>query len=374
MKNFSKNLEDAVTGNTKQYASLNLLKNPFLPNVNISDAQELFVGRPEELNEVTRSIGDLATGQLPTVTILGGKGIGKTHFLFYVYEELKKIQKKTPFGNVRLIKNLGDFIAFRNEYFHSDNKAKPFYLLIDESENLWEDNQARTDLLTIIGKSGVKIIWAWNKFSWNSSLKKTTTLPKTKIINLNKLSCEDVFRILRKRILKALIVKNAHPITDEALNLLSEVGNGVPYTAIYTAEKCLHFALNNNKNSINVDVVREFFENYKINVSQEISPEFEVKLSNLTRAEIKVLREIYTYTTSYARKGITTTGLAHKLAITTASASVHLTNLSKKKNILDREVTKGKREVYYRIKAEYLIWIERFLQSNQGQQTFTTDF
>ena len=62
-------------------------ENPFLLLENkITDT---FVNREKEIDQFIRILSDLLEGRIPHIPILGNHGIGKTHFLKYMFELVK---------------------------------------------------------------------------------------------------------------------------------------------------------------------------------------------------------------------------------------------------------------------------------------------
>jgi len=312
------------------------------------------VERNKELDEAIRYIVDMINGELSSLTILGFKGIGKTHFILNLHIILKNIFSREPdlFKKFDLVflTTLFEFSEFYKSYF-SEIKKKDTFLIIDDGDQIWQ--KYPYELKELYDKKNVVILSTWNSSRWNSLKKKSIALPRSKTMILKKISPKGCINIMKSRLQKNIIDKKRWPFTFDAIELLAELCDGNPYTLMNTADKCLNYALEKKLDIIDRHSV--------IATSTDIglfSRNVRKKLFDLTRSQLTVLKQIWEMTTSYKR-GITASEIAKELGITRSAVVQHLRNLGKKQIL---HVSRVKKEVLYSINPDILEYVEKFIQ------------
>ncbi len=344
------NVKDAlrkIGGDESQYRKLNFSRNPFLYHITEDSLPET-VNRISERNEITRNIGDMLQGGISSITILGTKGIGKSQLLFYFFRELKEIE--TELGmEVALVKSPAEFEDFSNKI--TTGLPKKIMVFIDNAEKIWD--KYKFGFIDLYSRDSIKIIAAWNQFSWNI-LKKSrlSQLPKTKTIKLGRMDSEHLKEIVVNRISSNRIDNDNSPFSAEAIEKLADSAEGVPYTLLRNAEKCLHKALDENKSSVDLDIV-----NFVVAARPN--------KVDLTKRQFEILEELWKMSSSYKR-AVTMKELSESLNISRPAAFMQLQNLIEKK-VVEKRTEKGI-NMYY-IDPSILDKIETILEQSASKES-----
>jgi DNA-binding MarR family transcriptional regulator len=337
-----------------EYKNLNLTSNPFLPiSINDKDIPEL-IGRESQMDVLVRYTADMLHDRLESVAILGTKGIGKTHILLYLFRDAREFLMKSGY-RVYLIRNPTDF----KEFFDSEPTVPDKkFLFIDDCEQIWF---RYFDAVRIVfEKSNIKVIATWNQASWNSIKRGTSHIPpKSATVVLEKLDEKACARIIQSRLQKHILDKNkSMPFTDEAITTIASLSNGIPYTVISLADKCVHEAIETKTYSVNSAISDKIAAETGV-ASREIS----AKLLDLTMTQRTVLRALWHETNSF-RRSLTSQEVANLLSLTRTGALLHLKKLETL-NILGRQKAASGREVHYYIKPHYLEAVEKYLEETE---------
>ena len=285
---------------------------------------------------------------MPLLVLSGSKGIGKTHFLNYFYKQLKNIEKEL--GHEVRILETDNFKDFFSKVFIGEI-TKPQLVLIDDTEKIWE--KYKQDFVQLIDSNhNVKFICVWNQSKW-AQIKNDSFYSSLKpvCIKMEKLTNEHLIKIVMIRI-TPLLTSSKNPFSEESLNILANLAEGVPYSMVYFSEKLLHYALDKNKKDIDKDTTTSFIET--LNLKQ-------FGFTSLTRSHWRVLKSLMTITNS-KKRGATSSEVADEMSITRPAVIVHLREL-KNQNIIEENVEDKKK--YYYIKPMILGQIELYLSEGE---------
>lgn len=338
LKQFKKNLKD-----TGRYWRYGLKGFPFSTDIDVDQT----IGRDNELGKISILISDMVQGAIPSITILGYKGVGKSHFLKALFNILEKMYKSNVLEyRPILITNYEEF-----EKYHAfavlNEEDKKFMLLIDDTGTVW--NRSNDKLMSLYNNRNIKIISVWHHASWGNAKKHhESPTPRTQTEILDRLTDNDIYRILEFRIKKQMTSHLSKPFTNEALKIISENSNGVPYTALVLAGKCLFLALENNKlKHIDEEVVRECLSK----MGMELKDSDRTKIEDLTIKQKIILKKILELSTSGNRE-LSATDISKNIQyIQRAGIAKHLRMLEKA-GILDSKKIGVKR--LYQIKPKYM--------------------
>ena len=330
-----------------EFEELGLSRNPFIPFIP-QEIMGTFVNREEEKNLIIRYLPELVQGFMPLLILSGSKGIGKTHFLNYFHKQLKSIEDDLG-HEVRYLEN-DDF----KEFFTKVNIGeitKPQLVLIDDTEKVWEEYKQEFVHL-IDSNNNIKFICVWNHAKW-SQIKNDSFYSSLKpaCIKMEKLSTDHLIKIVMIRIMP-LLINSKNPFSEESLEILANLADGVPYSMVYFSEKLLHYALNNDKKEIDKKTTQEFIETLKLK---------QLGFTSLTHSHWRILKALMTITHS-KKRGATSSEIAEEMDISRPAVIAHLKEL-KNKNIVEYN-TEGKKKYHY-IKPVILGQIELYLSEEE---------
>jgi DNA-binding CsgD family transcriptional regulator len=327
-----------------EFVKLGLSRNPFIPFIP-KDITGTFVNRQRELEMLSRYLPELLKGFMPLLILSGTKGIGKTHFLNYIFNQLKEIESEIEHKVISL--DVDKFEEFFNRVKTGDIKEHHL-VLIDDTEKVWE--RYKENFAELVDSfNQIKLICVWTNSKWAKSKSDSFySSLKPVCIKISRLTDEHLIKIMNMRIEDALITNKSSPFTIDSLNYLAKVSDGVPYTAVYFCERMLHHLLNNNLSIANEQVTREFIKNAKLR---------KFDISKFTPSQISVLRILLEITNS-EKRGATSTEIAEELGVQRPTAIEHLRNLSK--NHVVEANTLDKKRLYY-IKPALMGQIEEIL-------------
>lgn len=326
-----------------EFKELGLSRNPFIPFIP-QEIMGTFVNREEEKKLIVRYLPELVQGFMPLLVLSGSKGIGKTHFLNYFYKQLKVIEKELG-HEVKYLENDSFKDFFTKVIIGEITKSQ--LVLIDDTEKIWE--KYKQEFVQLIDSNhNVKFICVWNQSKW-AQIKNDSFYSSLKpaCIKMEKLTNEHLISMVLIRI-TPLLTGSKNPFSEESLNILASLAEGVPYSMVYFAEKLLHYALDNDKKEIDKDTTLAFIDSLKLK---------QIGFASLTRSQWKVLKSLMTLTNSNKR-GATSSEVAEDMGITRPAAIMHLREL-KNQNMIEENVENKKK--YHYIKPLILGQIELFL-------------
>lgn len=331
-----------------EFGELGLSRNPFIPFIP-QEIMGTFVNREEEKKLLIRYLPELIQGFMSLLVLSGSKGIGKTHFLNYFYKQLKEIEKELG-HEVKFLEN-DSFKDFFNKVSIGEI-SKPQLILMDDTEKIWERHKQEFVQL-IDSNKNVKFICVWNQVKW-AQIKNDSFYSSLKpaCIKMEKLTKEHLIKIVLIRVAPLLNKSRNNPFSEESLEMLSNLADGVPYSMVYFSEKLLHYALDNNKKEIDGIITNQFIESLKLK---------QFGFTSLTRAHWRVLKALMTITHS-KKRGATSSEIAEELGITRPAAVMHLREL-KNQNMVE-ENTEDKKKYYY-IKPMVLGQVELYLSEGE---------
>ncbi|MBI5046342.1 hypothetical protein HZC07_01275 [Candidatus Micrarchaeota archaeon] len=284
------------------YAQYNLKKNPFYhierdtPD-NIQKNLPRLIGRDQQIADIGRYFADLISEQIGSITILGSGGIGKTHFLLYLFFQIKEAMKISSELDkkfeIKLLMGADEFDGFLGGYSPT---RKKLLLFIDEADQCWQRHP--NQLRKLYEQPDTLVIGTWKKSNWDSAKKSTLGAPKSKCFMLTKLTNTDCEEILRDRLFSQLIDKNKSlPFDELAISKLAENCEGIPYSLLSDAERVLQEGISNQKKIIDVSVVETILATKHRDIREVVGTE--ELLSNALR---RTLLSVYDYTNSWRRK------------------------------------------------------------------------
>jgi len=327
-----------------EFSELGFKKNPFLPYIpKDNEAIKFFINRSDEIGLLIRYLPELINGFIPILVLNGSKGIGKTHFLVYIYNELKYIEEDIG-HEIRMI-NKDNFKEFYDQY-KVGKITKKQLLLTDDTERIWE--KFKEEFVEMIDSNNqIKFISAWKSSAWNQ-IKQDNFYSSLKpsCIKIRKLSKIHLIKIVSERI-KDCLIDNQNPFEGESLNIMAKFSEGVPYSMVYFCEQLLHFSLNKNKKKIDSEITNKFIN--ELNLKK-------FDMTSLSPSQLKVLRILLNINNSKNR-GSTSSEVAEELEIGRTGALSHLKDLVRKR-ILDEKLENKKR--FYYISPSHIEKIESY--------------
>jgi len=331
-----------------EFRELGLSRNPFIPFIP-KEIRSTFVNRENEKKLLVRYLPELVQGFIPLLIIGGSKGIGKTHFFNYIYDELKEIEKDLGHEVICLdIDNIKDF----SNKIKIGEITKPQLVFIDDTEKVWDKYKQEFVELIESHQHITKFICVWNQSKW-SQIKNDNFYASLKpvCIKIEKLSKEHLIKIIKMRINQFIIGKN-QPFTEDSLEVLADYADGIPYSMVYFSEKLLHFALDKNVKVIDKLLTEEFIKTLQ-------SKKF--NFTSITPSQWRVLRALMTITHS-KKRGATSSEIADEMTITRPAAIMHLREL-KFKNMIEEKIEEKRK--YYYIRPMILGQVELYLSEGE---------
>jgi Cdc6-like AAA superfamily ATPase len=330
-----------------EFKELGLSRNPFIPFIP-NEIMGTFVNREEEKKLLIRYLPELINGFMPLLVLSGSKGIGKTHFLNYIYKELKEIESELG-HEVRCLESesFKEFVAGVT----IGQINKPQLVLIDDTEKVWEKyKQEFTQIIE--ANHNVKFICVWNQSKWGQ-IKNDNFYSALKpvCIKMEKLTKEHLIKIIMIRMTPLLTGAN-YPFDEKSLDLIANLSDGVPFSMVYFSEKLLHYALDNKSKKIDEELTKRFIDTLELK---------QLNLSYLTRAQLNVLKAMITITNS-KKRGATSSEIAEEMKLTRPAAILHLRDL-KKQNMIEENIEGIKK--YYYIKPMMLGQVELYLSEGE---------
>jgi len=321
-------LSEAVKRELKSsiFEKLSLKKNPFLPYIP-DDVLGTFVWR-EEIDEIARYITSLIKNDITAVTIIGTKGIGKTHLLRYIFEQLKGIEKDTGYGIYLIDEN--NFKEFLDEAARRPDE--PCMILMDNPERILEKDRDAIVRLHSKPPDGIKLIATWNYASWKQLKSSSPVHMKTARVKMKPLKTKQLEEIIKKRVEAVRI--GTSPFTDNGVKALVGLSYGVPFTLVYFSEKILHFTVKVGEKMIDSELVRKFVKEHGIHKSD---------IERLTPAQKRITNKLWVLSSS-ERRGVSAVEIAGELSISRSAVVQHLGELGKKHIV--GKATSGKKTLY----------------------------
>jgi len=332
------------------FLELGLSRNPFLPFIpKDEELIDMFVNRENEKRLLMRYFPELIKGFISLLILIGSKGVGKTHFLNYIYNQIKDLEKET--GHEIKLLNKDNFLEFYSDY-KSGDLTKPQLVLLDDTGKVWE--KYKEEFVELIdANNNIKIVSVWTETKWKH-IKNDSFYASLKpvSIRISSLSPEHLIEIVKTRVDVAK-TGTSSPFTDDSLKCLASLSDGVPYSMVYFAEKLLHFALDNKFKTLDRKKTEEFIRTLKLK-------KFDISL--LSPAQLRVLRVLLNINCS-EKRGATSTEIAEELEVGRTGALQHLKVLVHNKGILDEKLENKKK--YYYIKPILISQIEAYLLSGE---------
>lgn len=348
--NFKEIYNDVKTG--RIYEKYGLCGNPF---VNIhDDVMGTFVNRVKETEKFIRIFVDMMNKEIPHIPILGHHGIGKTHFLKYLYELVSN--NKDSIGTKEIIyvngesefkklvesqnnkENLSSYTGTETIYFIDDLDVGTMYYT-HEASHFFYNNMYR-------------IVGTWNLKAWKNVQRKIDIkIPKSDPLSLDAME-EDV---MKKIILKRLEghstndLLNSSYFRDSILEPIIFKSRGNPHWLICNCRKYLDFLLSNDIDNLDDDVIKNFTNSLNL---VSLNETLDV-VKSLTKKQKQIVKKIIDLEEVSASK------LSEQFGFTRVAAVQFLRSLQEK-DILDSK-EKGKIMFYY-VKNEIVDEVDELLE------------
>jgi hypothetical protein len=319
-----------------EYIHLGLGSNPFLPRTPQGNAAACMVGRDELMTEMARTIADALDGGLSTITILGSRGIGKSHFLYAITEGMKALDDEGII-RVHFVKNREELIGLSRAFPRGPSERS--FILIDDADKIYAaDPKLIEGIYAVALEDPTKFILTWSPNAWANFKNMSPGGVKSKTLLLQGLRKEDLVEMVKQRIKAALVDKEKTVFDEDVLEGLAIKSRGVPYSMITQCDRLLNYALNKQQNHINRELMIQFLD-----TKGEQGMDFRDIIKHLTKAERKVLRALSDLSSSHKRQ-INSEELASELKIKRPTAVVYLIGLERRKLLIGERT--GKRKYY----------------------------
>jgi|GEM_PF-4878991 len=332
---FEEKLKQALTG--KVFNSFGLKEDPF--TIKPKDIIESFVNREREMNQFIRVFANLKEKNISTISIVGARGDGKTHFLRYIKELFEKNLKLIGFEKVVFIKGEMYFKLF----FIQDEEVKlnqeiskeNTLIIFDDLDSIAQYYPKEVSIIFELLEG--RFISSWNKSNWDEiTSSNKIKFPKLEVIELRPFNFTDCIDILKKRIFESKLNEEVNKIfPDYIIEMLSKLSNGNPNRLMEYAKLYLNFIIDNNIFEANSKTFKEFTKEIGADFLENVKEEVE----NLTIKQKIILKIILD------NNEISSTHLALLLGISRIGALQHLNILLHKK--LLRKKLKLNKKVYY---------------------------
>ncbi len=284
---FKEQLNAVKTG--KIYEQFGLVGNPFTPMP--QDIKESFIDREQEIEKFVRVVYDLVQGKTPHVPILGHHGIGKTHFLKFIFNLVKENKHELNLDEVYYIQGEKEFndkllINSRNSNF----KKEKILLFIDDLDIITIHNTPRVNIF--FEEFFGKIIGTWNRKAWaNVNRKVDFKIPKAEPVVLPSFSDDQLKEIIIKRV--KICAQNINYALSffplEVLNGMAFAAQGNPHRLITFCRLYLDYLFNEKILKVNSESVKKFVgEKLQLHSIEDSLK----KLEELTPKQREILKKI----------------------------------------------------------------------------------
>jgi len=363
--NFEDEIEEVFSGNI--YKKIGLKDDPF--TIDPKDKIALFVDRIESFNKLLRGIRNMKGGAQQHIAILGSHGIGKTHFIEFSYEILKKNKQKIGIDDIYYIKGIKGFKEiFLQEGLNNSkitkeikkSKEKRFLIFLDDIDIILKrypkEVQYFFDLF-----SGM-IIGTWDTHAWgvlkgNNEFK----IPKTEAIYLDRLNIKFSIELLKKRIKDVFLDDKANKIFPNfVIEKLALVSDGNPYKLISYSKRYLDFILEDEIKEIDKDKFEKFCD--KINI--QFIDDIKRKLDSLNDRQKSMIKFIIDHIEVSAQE------ISNKFDLSRVGAMKNL-KILKENKILDSK-TKDRTDYYY-VPTELIFEISDYLEKLRSEDKLSKE-
>jgi len=344
--NFKEKFEEVRSG--KIFLQFGLNGNPFSPSP--LDIKKSFINRDNETEKFIRAIHDLNQNRTPHIPILGSHGIGKSHFLKYLFEIVNENKDQLGLKEIYFIKGENDFKEkFCKEY--NDFEDKNCLLFIDDLDIITIHNTQRVNLF--FGEFNGKIIGTWNYKAWtNVNRKVDFKIPKAEPIALHSFSKEHSLDIIRTRL--KLSTEDEETVNSffppDILDICVMMSMGNPNKILAIARQYLDYLFYNDIENVTQTVIRDFAKTLNLQSIEESLK----KLDDLTKKQRDILRKIIDMEEVSANK------LAEAFQFSRVAAVQYLKDLQKRGLLESRE---KERVVYYYVPTEIVDEIDEKLEN-----------
>ena len=314
---FKKKYEEVTSG--KIYEKYGLKENPFIPSPNYIEAS--FLNREVERDKFVRVLADMIKGRSPHIPILGNHGIGKTHFLKYMYKKVRENMSMLGVDDVSYIGGEKEFKKIIDKESIYSHISQDTLVFVDDLDIITVNDSKGANRLFY--KFPSRVVGTWNFRAWNSAKRRTDIkVPKADPIVLHgmvdKVMEEIMYRRLELSCSKFDRVKTFFP--REIVDAIVFKSQGNPYALVSTARMYLDYLISNDVKTVTSDVVQVFTK--KINL---VSVQEAIKnIDELTPKQREVLKNILDMEEVNAKS------LAEKLGFHRVAAVQHLKVLEAK--------------------------------------------
>jgi hypothetical protein len=355
---FVEELRNVATGKT--YIEYGLQGNPF--SVNQEDILTGFVGREKELRQIARAINNLKENNLPHIAILGSHGIGKTHFLRYVYESMRPALRELGFSDAILISGYSDFSdqfcqgQLLTDLLKRKNNGEKILIFIDDIDVII--NRKPELCVDIMNTFEGGIIGTWNPRDWdNAKRDPKIRAPKTEVIYLDRLNQKDCEQILINRISsKATSDEGKNLFSGDIITTLAQLSDGNPYRLLTYARRLLYFIMDNGLKTCDKLAFNNFCQEVGFISIERVKEE----IDTLSARQLDTLRVVI------EKREVTAPEVGEFLGITRVGALQHLQALVNKRIL---EMKPKQNYVYYYVPSELEYDVADYLEKKKVEVT-----
>lgn len=335
----------------KIYEKYGLKGNPFTPApVNASNT---FVNRELETEQILRYIVNLITATTPHIAILGNHGIGKTHFLKYIYNIIAENKKILDIKSVHYINGISDFenmFSGSNLNEYSIDKEKSI-IFIDDLDII--SIQSPKQVSNLFTKYTHNVIGTWNHNAWDKAKKREDIkVPKAEIINLEPLSKIHLSKILKVRLYENY--SNEKKIEEffpnNFIDTVVDISQGNPYKLITIARRYLDFLFKLGIEKYDDTILNKFADNLNIRQIHDLIKE----IHELTEKQKDILKFIIN------NEEVSANQLKDEYGFSRVAAVQYLRILKNKKLLDSKEKD---RIMYYYVPSEIVDQIDAELEN-----------
>lgn len=358
--NIKKEIEEIFSGNI--YRKIGLKDDPF--KIDPKNKINLFVDRNEQINKLIRSVRNMLEGFQPHIGILGSHGIGKTHFLEFVYETLDMYKEKLGVSRIFYVKGKRGFIenflrtSFDNSpivRYRKENPNEKILVFFDDLDVLIR--RYPKEVANLFDTFNCCIVGTWDTYAWNNQKNNMDfKIPKTDAVYLDRLEQNYSVELLRKRLGEVWLKNNkaGKVFPDFVIERLAIISEGNPYRLVTYAKRYLDFVFDNGISEIDERGFEKFCNKINIKLIEDIKK----GINELTDKQKDMLRFIIELSEVSAQE------VSNRFNMTRVAGMHNLKRL-KEKNLLESK-TKNRIDFYY-VPTDIIFEISDYMEKLKEQ-------
>jgi DNA-binding MarR family transcriptional regulator len=237
---FYEKFEKARSLQTAQFEQYGLKGNPFTPFLP-ENAKASLVDRRDEENQFIADFTRLLSGEISHIFIRAKRGFGKSHFLYYLYEEVKSSHELMGIPSPMFFDSPS---ALKKWLGQKPDTTETKYLFIDDASIFSSGNVSESEYIRSVYKgSNIRTINAWQDsldISVPYRLNPSDFTEAFEDITLDALELEDDVSLLERRVsLNKLPGKQMDCFDRSFFRELHAISYGNPRLLLQNASKCL---------------------------------------------------------------------------------------------------------------------------------------